>query len=169
MFPLWSLNAFAYSGAPGGNGIAIGDGITQFFGTVGLEDIGPDYVLFHEMAHHIQYESGTFDNSDNWAEGSRKSELMADYLAAYYAFHSRGGTFESPARLEKVAAAAFNTGDCDFYSFDHHGTPNQRAKAVEFAVDLIDSMNDSEQILSTAEVIGAFNERYEELVAPDAN
>ena len=145
----------------------MGDGLTQFFESVGLQDIGPDYVLGHEMAHHIQYESGLLGGPQT-PESTREGELMADYLAAYFSAHPKGGVFTDIEGLYKGAAAAFNVGDCGFDSPGHHGTPNQRENAVLFAVDLIDSTADDDRILSSAEVITAFYEIYADLLAPDA-
>ena len=150
----------------GGNGIAMGDGITQFFGTVGLEDIGPDFVLSHELAHHIQYEMNLL-GGEQTPENTRKAELMADYLATYFSAHPKGGVFDEDG-LFKGAASAFNVGDCSFESNGHHGTPNQREEAVLLAVDLIASTRDNERILSTGDVVASFNEIYDDLLAPDA-
>lgn len=101
-------------------------------------------------------------------ESTRKGELMADYLAAYFCAHSKGGVFDDLEGLFQGAAAAFNVGDCSFDSPGHHGTPNQRETAVVLAVDLIASTRDNERILSTAEVVASFNEIYEDIVAADA-
>ena len=148
-FPLWTLNAFAYDTSdlspedwpfPNfGAGIAMGDGIVSFLEDIGYGDGGPEYVLFHEFGHQVQFGSGVFDSPpfDNDPENTRRTELMADALAAYYGHHPRGATFQTK-RVEAMSESAFAVGDCFYDSPGHHGTPNQRAKAVKFATDLVD-------------------------------
>ncbi|CAB9511539.1 expressed unknown protein [Seminavis robusta] len=166
--PLLSLNAFAWnrdSGLPGvtGDGIAIGDGILQYYEWAGLGS-GPSYALFHEFGHHIEFSLGIFPG-DRTPESSRHSELLADYLAAYYAIHARGATFRQD-RVEETVTAAFNGGDCSFTSSNHHGTPNQRAKTVQFAASLIDSAPNQGHILSAEEVVTAFEHDVGEILPP---
>jgi len=146
----------------------MGDGIVQYLEFSGLGDAGPDFVLFHEFGHHVQIANGVFDDLENIPEHTRYTELMADALAAYYAHHPRGATFQTK-RIVECARAAFSVGDCSFGSPGHHGTPNQREKAVHFAVDLIDGNSKKGHILTSAEFIGLFDSVYDIIVAPDAN
>ena len=148
----------------------MGDGISQCFEAEGLLalEAGTGWLLFHEFGHHIQLASGTYDDSDGSPEFTRYTELMADTLAAYYEYHPRGATFRQQ-RIEQAARTAFNIGDCVFDDPAHHGTPKQREKAVRIAVQLVEESLAKGHILGTADVISAFDEVYDELIAPDAN
>ena len=44
----------------------------------------------HEFGHHIQYELNLFDPPLTGAEATRRTELMADAFATYWAMHARG-------------------------------------------------------------------------------
>jgi hypothetical protein len=161
-FPLWSLNAFAF--IFGKNGIAMGDGLAMFLESAGIDDSGPDYVLFHEFAHQVQFEIGV--NFVDTPEGTRYTELMADALASYYGHHAHGATFQTK-RIKDVVEAAYGVGDCQFSSPGHHGTPNQRAKAVDFATNLVDTAKNKGHKLSASGFIELFNAAYEDIIAPD--
>jgi predicted metalloprotease len=137
----------------------------------GIDNAGPDYVLAHEFAHHIQYTVGTFDTPKfpTEAEKTRYVELMADALAAYFLHHPRQGTNFQTWRIEQVVRAAFSAGDCGFDNPGHHGTPSQRAKAVRFATDLVDNSRKKGFILPATTFIEMFDAQYNTIIAPDAN
>ena len=67
--PLWTLNAFAFSGegerdpfiAALPDKLIIGDGIIAAYDAIGLGDVGARVIMAHEFAHHVQYELGVFD------------------------------------------------------------------------------------------------------------
>jgi len=170
MFPMWTLNAFASTwGAQ--NTIAMGDGMTQFFETVGLETVGPEYVLYHEFAHHVQFATNAGYRGS--PERSRRTELMADFLAGYYATHYFGSlSVEETDRSENIimaSMAAYNAGECAFHSPGHHGTPNQRKRAILTAKEVIESESDRTEIIPARELIAKFDEIYEKkIVVPDA-
>jgi len=179
-FPLYTLNAFAFDNSeippefwpfPNyGAGVAMGDGIVSFLDDIGFRKGGPEYVLFHEFGHQVQYGNRVFDAPpfDNDPENTRRTELMADALAAYYGHHPKGATFQNK-RVEAMSVSAFAVGDCYYESPGHHGTPNQRAKAVKFATDLVDSKPNGgkSKILTSGEFITLFDAAYDEIVAPD--
>ena len=173
-FAPWTFNAFAYrfDNDYGGNGIAMGDGVYKRMEADGLAGEGADFIFFHEFAHHIQYQTGVmlyppYTTFSTMPERTRYKELMADALAAYYAIHARGGTSRKE-RIEEIARAAFNVGDCAFENAGHHGTPNQRAAAVQFAHDMIFSHPNQGQPLRADTFINAFMASYETMIAPDA-
>jgi hypothetical protein len=97
--PLWTLNAFAFTGegeadqeiAALPDKIVFGDGLIAAHDAIGLGDVGPRVVLAHEFGHHIQYELGTSGTGPaDPVEANRRTELMADALATYYAVHKKG-------------------------------------------------------------------------------
>ena len=90
--PLFSFNAFAFSGSAGLGippKIIMGDAILDGYADLGFGDVAPQAILSHEWAHHIQYAYGWFnddvpslDPPADAAEETRYSELMADAWAA---------------------------------------------------------------------------------------
>ena len=62
--PLWTLNAYAFSGEDEEDAflqglpdkLVFGDGFLDFMEWMGLGDVGPRVVMGHEFGHHIQYE-----------------------------------------------------------------------------------------------------------------
>jgi hypothetical protein len=173
--PIWSLNAFAisYGDAPPDSPpyppdqIHFGTGLLDFFEDVNVDDGGPDYVLSHEFAHLLQMNLNvTFENTP---ESTRKTELMADALSAYYLTHEDGAAFQGEL-IEQLTEAAFNIGDCQFYNPGHHGTPNQRKAAVVYGVEVANFnavVSNSTILLRPVEFIAAFNADYDTLIAPD--
>jgi hypothetical protein len=136
--PMLTFNAFAFSGEIPGAGpisdkIVVGDGALRALEAIGLGDVGPAFLHAHEFAHHVQAEVGVFDGYVASPEGTRRTELMADAFAAYDLAHVRGATFRTK-RLADAATAAWNIGDCEFDSPNHHGTPDQRRSAVAWGV-----------------------------------
>src|SRR4051812_42161742 len=69
--PIFTLNAFAFSGA--GNPdpfvssipdkLIFGDGILDALEAMGIGDVGPRAVLGHEFGHHVQYEDNLFEST----------------------------------------------------------------------------------------------------------
>ena len=52
--------------------------------------MGVRVILAHEFRHHVQYQLGVFDSgSADPAEATRRTELMADAMAAYYGTNNR--------------------------------------------------------------------------------
>jgi hypothetical protein len=171
--PLWNLNALPVSDFNdadlGDNSILIGEGLLQFFESIGGDDAAPDYALAHEFGHHVQIGLKLSEFiQGNGPESSRYIELMADTMAAYFRHHSRGASFNT-RRIMEVAKAAFSVGDCQnpfFEVFDPHGTPKQREKAILFATNLIDSNKSKGHILKAVDFKAKFDVAYSGIVAP---
>lgn len=134
--PLLSFNAFAapangFWGTP--NQIVMGDGIMDGYEDLGYGSVAPQAVLAHEYGHHVQFANGVpFYGTP---ESTRRTELMADALAAYYLTHKRGATMNWK-RVEAFLQVFFDIGDCSFSSSNHHGTPNQRMRAAKYGYDV---------------------------------
>ena len=110
--PLWTLNAFAFSAegetdpivAALPDKLVFGDGILEAYDAIGLGDVGPRVIMAHEFAHHIQFELGTFDTGPtDEATATRRTELMADAMASYYATHKKGLAPEPQAGHRRAA------------------------------------------------------------------
>lgn len=174
--PIFTLNAFAFSAVDEPEGspfaglsdrIAFGDGLFAALDAMGIDEIGPKAVLSHEFAHHVQYERDVFGDATG-PEATRRTELMADGMAGYFSTHA-GGLRLNSKRLVDVVRSFNYVGDCSFTSDGHHGTPNQRARAATWGVDLADSAGDQGHILPSQTVIDRFEEVLPEIVAPDAD
>ena len=175
--PLFSFNAFAFSGSAGLGippKIIMGDAILNGYADLGFGDVAPQAILSHEWAHHIQYAYGWFndevpslDPPADAAEETRYSELMADAWAAYYLTHSRGGTMNQK-RVVQFLEVFYQIGDCAFSDPSHHGTPNQRMKAAEFGFDLADQAQKQGHIMSSEEFHAVFVANYLSFFQPDA-
>ncbi len=175
--PLFSFNAFAFSGAPGLGippKIIMGDAILNGYAELGFGDVAPQAILAHEWAHHVQFVYDwfsdpvpTFEEPVTAAEETRYTELMADAWAAYYLTHKRGGTLNQK-RVEQFLEVFYQIGDCGFTSPGHHGTPNQRMKAAQFGFELADQAKVQGHILSSQAFHEAFVDNYLSFIEPDA-
>ena len=163
--PLWTLNAFAFSGegdpdpeiAALPDKLVFGDGVLDFLVAIGLSDVGPRVVMAHEFAHHVQYELGVFDSGPaDPAEATRRTELMADAMAAYYGVHKRGLALNTK-RVVDTLLSFFAVGDCQFASSGHHGTPLQRERAAEWGAALARAAQPRSMILPADEVVELFD------------
>ncbi|GAA1435112.1 hypothetical protein GCM10009616_31300 [Microlunatus lacustris] len=174
-FPLFTLNAFAFTGegdpdpmvAEIPDKIIMGDGLLRYFAKVGLSDVGPRVVLAHEFGHHIQFELNLFDSPLTGAEATRRTELMADAFATYYAVHARGLSLNAK-RVTAALQSFYDVGDCYFDDPGHHGTPQQRARSAAWAASLASNARPQGKIMSAATFAALFDEKLPELVAPDA-
>ena len=142
--PLWTLNAFAFSGdgetdpfiAALPDKLIMGDGIIDAYDAIGLGDVGIRVIMAHEFGHHVQYELGVFDSGPtDPAEATRRTELMADAMAAYYGTHKKGLALNKK-RVADALLSFYTVGDCQFDSPGHHGTPLQRERAADWGADL---------------------------------
>lgn len=173
-FPLWSLNAAAIPAYDSfcpqckcGNCIIMGDGVTMFHEAYDLDGAGPDALFFHEFSHHIQIAMNFTElNIERTPELTRYIELMADALAAYFAHHPRGASFQAK-RILDLLENVYTSGDCYFDNTYHHGTPNQRKNAAVFAINLVDEVKGKGKILKAAEFKALFDAAYPSMVAPD--
>lgn len=171
--PLFTLNAFAFSGEIPGFGpipdkIVMGDGILEALALNGLGNNAPDFIHAHEFAHHVQFEIGAFEPGPPTPEKTRRTELMADGFAAYYSSHARGATFQAK-RFADVMSAAFGVGDCNFDGNGHHGTPDQREAAALWGGGITKSERKKGHIKSATEMLSLFDAELPNLVAPDAD
>ncbi|WP_432483167.1 neutral zinc metallopeptidase [Kineococcus esterisolvens] len=173
--PVFTLNAYAFS-AQGATDplvaslpdkIVFGDGILAFMSSIGLSDVGPRAVLAHEFAHHVQYEDDLFDSPLTGPEATRRTELMADAFATYFATHKRGAALNAK-RVVQAQRSFAEVGDCSFTSPGHHGTPNQRERAAQWGADLAASQREQGHVLPSLQVAERFEAALAELVAPDA-
>ena len=83
-------------------------------------------IMAHEFAHHVQFELGVFDTGPtDPAEATRRTELMADAMAAYFGVHKKGLALNKK-RVIDALLSFYTVGDCEFADPGHHGTPLQR-------------------------------------------
>ena len=163
--PFWTLNAFAFSGEGDPDPavealpdkLVFGDGILEAYDAMGLGDVGPRVIMAHEMAHHVQYELGTFDTGPtDPSEATRRTELMADAMAAYYGVHKKGLAFNKK-RVVDALLSFYSVGDCSFASPGHHGTPLQRERAADWGADLASAAKPRSYVLPAATVAEQFD------------
>jgi hypothetical protein len=171
--PLWTLNAYAFTGegdadpvlAALPDKIVMGDGVLAAYDAIGLGDVGPRVILAHEFAHHIQFELGTFDSGPtDPAEATRRTELMADAMAAYYAVHKKGLALNKK-RVVDALLSFYTVGDCGFDNPGHHGTPLQRQRAAEWGADLAAAAQPRSGVLPAKVVIQRFDAALPRIVA----
>ena len=163
--PLWTFNAFAFSGEDETDPsltalpdkIVMGDGIIEAYDTLGLGDVAPRVILAHEFAHHVQFELHIFDSGPaDPAEATRRTELMADAMAAYFGVHKKGLALNKKRVVDALTTFA-TVGDCQFDSAGHHGTPLQRERAAAWGADLAAAARPASMVLSTPTVIARFD------------
>ncbi|NPC45268.1 hypothetical protein [Nocardioides sp. zg-1230] len=163
--PLWTLNAYAFSAegetdpliAALPDKLVFGDGILAAYDAIGLGDVGPRVIMAHEFAHHVQFELGTFDTGpSDPAEATRRTELMADAMASYYATHKKGLALNAK-RVSDALLSFYTVGDCSFASPGHHGTPLQRERAADWGADLAAAARPRSTVLPAATVIEMFD------------
>jgi hypothetical protein len=148
--PLFTLNAFSIPlfilvNETFPSLVMLGDGILDYFASLGLGEVTNDVVHSHEFAHILQ-SIIVFENSghdiDRFVDlmfnvtgtESRKIELKADASATYFLAHERGRNFEVPL-LSQASRASFAIGDCNVQSEEHHGAPPQRQCATLWGAD----------------------------------
>ncbi|RJK94772.1 hypothetical protein [Vallicoccus soli] len=173
--PLLTLNAYAFTaegdddplvaGVP--DKIVFGDGILAFLEHLRIADVGARAILAHEFAHHVQFEQDLFDSPLTGPEATRRTELMADAFATYFATHKRGLTLNAK-RLLQVERSFFEVGDCSFESDGHHGTPAQRLRASQWGADVARSAQKQGHVLPSLVLAGRFEAALPGFVRPDA-
>ena len=171
--PLWTLNAFAFSGegdpdpriAALPDKIVFGDGVLMFLDWAGLGDVGPRAVMAHEFAHHIQYEIGSFDEGpSDPAEATRRTELMADAMATYFLVHKKGEAINKKRAVDALLTS-YSVGDCAFDSPGHHGTPLQRERAALWGANLALAAQPKSFVLPATEVADLFDDALADIVS----
>jgi len=166
--PLLTFNAFAVRAYPPlgiVKKIVMGDGVMEAYDDLGFGDVAPQAILAHEYGHHVQFAKNVVFVPT--AEGTRRTELMADAFAAYYLTHKRGATMNWK-RVQEFLEVFYGIGDCGFNSRGHHGTPNQRMKAATFGYNLAHDAKIQGMILTAEEFIALFDAELPSIVAPDA-
>lgn len=85
-------------------------------------------VLAHEYGHILQFKLGINNVLEQKNKNVRGSELHADFLSGYFAGIRK---LEKPDFKAAVFAMnSYNVGDYETSSKDHHGTPEERGRAV---------------------------------------
>jgi hypothetical protein len=173
--PLWTLNAFAFSAegqtdpfiASIPDKLVMGDGIIAAYDAIGLGDVGVRVIMAHEFAHHVQFELGVFDTGPtDPSEATRRTELMADAMATYYATHKKGLALNSK-RVTDALLSFYTVGDCVFNSPGHHGTPLQRERAADWGAALAAAAKPRSSVLSAEDFIELFEEALPGIISGD--
>jgi len=171
--PLWTLNAYAFSGEDETDPelralpdkLVFGDGILEAYDAIGLGDVGPRVIMAHEFAHHVQFELGVFDTGpSDPAEATRRTELMADAMAAYYGVHKKGLALNKK-RVVDAVLSFYTVGDCQFTSPGHHGTPLQRQRAATWGADLAAAAQPKSYVLPAERFVELFDAALPRIVS----
>ncbi|GGN02847.1 hypothetical protein GCM10009721_32580 [Terrabacter tumescens] len=173
--PIFTLNAFAFSGAGDPDPIisslpdklVFGDGILEALDAIGVGDVGPRAVLGHEYGHHVQYDKDLFASPLTGPEATRRTELMADAFGTYFVTHKRGLALNTKRVLE-AEQSFYQVGDCSFTSAGHHGTPNQRLRASTWGASVAADAQKQGQVLPSLTLDSRFESVLPQFVAPDA-
>lgn len=173
--PVFTLNAFAFSGKEEtdpafrklGDKMVFGEGLAKGLKSLGLNKIGMNAVLGHEMAHHVQYEDDLFDSDLTGAEATRRTELMADAFGTYFTVHKKGLGVNATQAL-KVEQTFYDVGDCSFSNPNHHGTPKQRQSASAWGAATVAASNNPLKVLPSLTLATRFEKALPTIVAPDA-
>ncbi|WP_395819793.1 hypothetical protein [Devosia sp.] len=105
---------------------------TGLFKTLLAEDPsggGVMWVAAHEFAHILQFQSNVRDLLLQGESTVRRLELHADYMAGYYL--GRRKADEPRASLFHAGQSVWGSGDTNYNSPGHHGTPAERVAASE--------------------------------------
>ena len=171
--PLWTLNAFAFTGdgetdpfiAALPDKLIMGDGIIDAYDAIGLGDVGIRVIMAHEFGHHVQFELGVFDTGPtDPAEATRRTELMADAMAAYYGTHKKGLALNKK-RVADALLSFYTVGDCQFNNPGHHGTPLQRERAADWGADLAAAAKPRSYIIPPATFVELFDEALPQIIS----
>ena len=82
-------------------------------------------VLAHEWGHRTQY-------VHSWSTQNPAMELEADAFSGYYMGLAKQWAWD---QIQGYYQNTYATGDYNFHSSDHHGTPNQRLAAAYMGVN----------------------------------
>ena len=171
--PLWTLNAYAFSGevesdpalAALPDKLVFGDGILMAYDDFGLGDVGPRVIMAHEFAHHVQYELGVLQTGPtDPAEATRRTELMADAMGAYFGVHKKGLALNRK-RVIDALLSFYTVGDCQFASPSHHGTPLQRQRAAAWGADLAAAARPQSYVLPAATLVDLFDAALPDIIS----
>ncbi|WP_020144554.1 hypothetical protein [Terracoccus sp. 273MFTsu3.1] len=173
--PIFTLNAFAFSGAGDPDPVIsslpdkliFGDGMLDALDAIGVGDVGPRAVLGHEYGHHVQYDKNLFASPLTGPEATRRTELMADAFGTYFVTHKRGLALNTRRVLE-AEQSFYQVGDCAFTSAGHHGTPDQRLRASSWGASVAADAQKQGQVLPSLTLDSRFEAVLPQFVAPDA-
>lgn len=84
-------------------------------------------VCAHEFGHILQFKHGLANIVNAGQFNVKRSELQADYFAGYFTGLRKKTRASYPAA--SAALTQYDMGDTEFFSRDHHGTPQQRGAA----------------------------------------
>jgi uncharacterized protein len=128
----WNVRTGAASGAcgevggsmycPGNNTIYITKEHIQMAYRYG--DAALAYIVAHEYSHAVQTKT-RLDKSNT----TLKNELQADCLAGFYMGVIPNVEFDAED-IQQIASQAYDIGEFEFNSEQHHGTPDERKAAV---------------------------------------
>ena len=85
-------------------------------------------VYAHEFGHIVQFQYGLLDKVDLGQPTIKRGELQADYFAGYFAGLRKLERPSFPATIVGLTIHGF--GDTEFHDPNHHGTPEERGRAV---------------------------------------
>eukprot|EP00568_Trieres_chinensis_P011837 CAMPEP_0183291276 /NCGR_PEP_ID=MMETSP0160_2-20130417/749_1 /TAXON_ID=2839 ORGANISM="Odontella Sinensis, Strain Grunow 1884" /NCGR_SAMPLE_ID=MMETSP0160_2 /ASSEMBLY_ACC=CAM_ASM_000250 /LENGTH=431 /DNA_ID=CAMNT_0025452061 /DNA_START=98 /DNA_END=1393 /DNA_ORIENTATION=+ len=165
--PIFTFNAFAYPAGEEGDKIVMGDGIIEYlhYRNAGME--GPEFILGHEFGHHMQFEidlpplGGLPESLE-----TRRYELMADALSAYFLAHEAGAHMRDHRILE-LQHAAFSVGDCNGMDPGHHGTPRQRGCAVAWGIGRAANATGADDVMHPADFGALFDQNLDKIMGLD--
>ena len=93
------------------------------------DDLAALTICAHEFAHIAQYRYRCVERLQRGERTKRRLELHADFLAGFYLGRRR---FDyRPAQLRNVVQTFMQLGDTNFTEVEHHGTPLERAAALD--------------------------------------
>ncbi len=121
-------NAFA---TPNGEVIMGTDLVQEGLRNSGNERIGLDaagFVLAHEFGHQWQFKNIGPDHFKSGPQTELQADMIGGYMLGLLVPRWQQATLNSFAT---ACRSAFAVGDFDFNSPSHHGTPEERVKAVQ--------------------------------------
>lgn len=86
-------------------------------------------ICAHEFAHTLQFRNGTYDELRLLDASVKYVELHADYLTGYFLGAHR--SYFHSVDYQFLGSAWQALGDTWFNREEHHGTPEQRVRAIE--------------------------------------
>ena len=86
-------------------------------------------ICAHEFAHIVQYFTGYHDRLNRGQPTQKRVELHADFLSGYYI--GLRDTHYLAGELVALGQTWATLGDSDYTNEGHHGTPEERLRAIE--------------------------------------
>lgn len=91
-------------------------------------EVGVAGVCAHEFGHIVQFQFGLIEKVNAGQPTIKRCELQADYFAGYFAGLRKRERPSFPALV--VSSTIHGLGDTEFQNPGHHGTPEERGRAV---------------------------------------